>query len=229
MSFQNAMHRSRVSWQPFCAATPVHSRVHCKLQQDCGRKQRQSSRVVNISQSHSGEKDCLHQRRAESSQASSQVQHQPITPAKPATQKQKLHQSNLGLALTAALLPLQQDPAVAFTIRQEPDNALSFPTWVIHISSVLEWAIAMALVWKYAEVTGGFHHTTHTAVRCLQVIQRPLRCLFDTTMNVTMSTQLHLRLSKPCFSTSNVSMRRLLRDLSCICNRSSHIFLHQRC
>ena len=46
------------------------------------------------------------------------------------------------------------NPALAFTIHQEPENALSFPTWVIHISSVVEWAIAMALVWKYAEVTG---------------------------------------------------------------------------
>lgn len=157
MSLQNAMHRSHVSWQPFCAAIPVHSRVHCKQQQGCVRKQRRSSPVVNVSQKHSGESKLLHQRRAESSQASSPLQHQPITPAKPAkpaTQKQKLHQFDLGLALAAALLPLQQNPALAFTIRQEPDNALSFPTWVIHISSVLEWTIAMALVWKYAEVTG---------------------------------------------------------------------------
>ena len=43
---------------------------------------------------------------------------------------------------------------MALTIHQEPDNALSFPTWVIHISSVIEWGIAMALVWKYAEVSG---------------------------------------------------------------------------
>jgi len=36
----------------------------------------------------------------------------------------------------------------------EPQNALSLPTWIIHISSLLEWLGAMALVWKYAEVTG---------------------------------------------------------------------------
>ena len=32
-------------------------------------------------------------------------------------------------------------------------NALSFPTWIIHVSSVLEWAIAIWLIWVYAKVT----------------------------------------------------------------------------
>lgn len=61
------------------------------------------------------------------------------------------------LGLAAGLASLCSAPAVAFTIHQEPDNALSLPTWIIHISSVIEWAIAMALVWKYAEVTGTHH------------------------------------------------------------------------
>ncbi len=60
----------------------------------------------------------------------------------------------LASTVAAAALLLQGAPALAFTVHQEPDNALSFPTWVIHISSVIEWGIAMALVWKYAEVTG---------------------------------------------------------------------------
>jgi hypothetical protein len=33
-------------------------------------------------------------------------------------------------------------------------NALSIPTWIIHVSSVIEWIAAIALVWKYGEVTG---------------------------------------------------------------------------
>jgi hypothetical protein len=33
-------------------------------------------------------------------------------------------------------------------------NALSIPTWIIHVSSVIEWIVAIALVWKYGEVTG---------------------------------------------------------------------------
>ena len=30
-------------------------------------------------------------------------------------------------------------------------HVLSFSTWVVHVSSVLEWAIAIWLVWSYAE------------------------------------------------------------------------------
>lgn len=58
------------------------------------------------------------------------------------------------LAVLVSLGLLMPDAAQAFTIHQEPKNALSFPTWVIHISSVIEWVVAMALVWRYAEVTG---------------------------------------------------------------------------
>lgn len=36
----------------------------------------------------------------------------------------------------------------------EPTNALSIPTWAIHFSSVLEYLLAMNLVWKFAETTG---------------------------------------------------------------------------
>ncbi|OUC15008.1 MAG: hypothetical protein B0A82_09085 [Alkalinema sp. CACIAM 70d] len=33
-------------------------------------------------------------------------------------------------------------------------NALSIPTWIIHVSSVIEWIAAIWLVWRYAEVMG---------------------------------------------------------------------------
>ncbi|XVF10735.1 hypothetical protein REPUB_Repub07fG0208300 [Reevesia pubescens] len=36
----------------------------------------------------------------------------------------------------------------------EPANALSLPTWAIHVSSVAEWITAMALVWQYGEKSG---------------------------------------------------------------------------
>ncbi len=36
-------------------------------------------------------------------------------------------------------------------------NALSLPTWMIHVSSVLEWIAAIALVWRYAEVSERSH------------------------------------------------------------------------
>jgi len=35
-------------------------------------------------------------------------------------------------------------------------NVLSLPTWIIHISSVLEWAIAMWLIWSYTKVEPKF-------------------------------------------------------------------------
>lgn len=35
----------------------------------------------------------------------------------------------------------------------DPVNALSIPTWIIHYSSVLEFIVAMRLVWEYSKVT----------------------------------------------------------------------------
>lgn len=49
---------------------------------------------------------------------------------------------------------LMPEASTAAAIHAEPENALSLPTWVIHISSVVEWATAMALMWRYADVTG---------------------------------------------------------------------------
>ncbi len=33
-------------------------------------------------------------------------------------------------------------------------HALSIPTWIIHVSSVIEWIAAIWLIWNYGEVTG---------------------------------------------------------------------------
>jgi Protein of unknown function (DUF2499) len=30
-------------------------------------------------------------------------------------------------------------------------HALSIPTWIVHISSVLEWTLAIWLIWQYGE------------------------------------------------------------------------------
>ena len=37
--------------------------------------------------------------------------------------------------------------------RMEPENALSIPTWTIHIMSVTEYIVAMKLVWDFSTVT----------------------------------------------------------------------------
>jgi hypothetical protein len=34
-----------------------------------------------------------------------------------------------------------------------PMQALSIPTWIIHVSSVTEWIAAIWLIWKYGEIT----------------------------------------------------------------------------
>ncbi|GLC46704.1 hypothetical protein PLESTB_001354400 [Pleodorina starrii] len=44
--------------------------------------------------------------------------------------------------------------AHALELHAEPGNALSLPTWAIHVSSVLEWVTAMGLMWRYAEASG---------------------------------------------------------------------------
>ena len=69
----------------------------------------------------------------------------------------------IAAAAVAALLT-QADPAdaVGLIVREEPGNALSLPTWAIHVSSVIEWIAAMGLVWRYAEVTGAPTGTPQT-------------------------------------------------------------------
>ncbi|KAJ6426705.1 hypothetical protein OIU84_022321 [Salix udensis] len=58
-----------------------------------------------------------------------------------------------GLALTA-LEPASAAELPLLGQLSEPANALSLPTWAIHVSSVVEWIAAMALVWQYGEKSG---------------------------------------------------------------------------
>lgn len=53
----------------------------------------------------------------------------------------------------AASAPSIADVA-AFFRHTEPGNALSLPTWVIHVSSLIEWLVAMGLIWEYADASG---------------------------------------------------------------------------
>nr|XP_043607723.1 ycf49-like protein isoform X2 [Erigeron canadensis] len=54
-------------------------------------------------------------------------------------------------SVLAAELPLLVGSSMQLT---EPSNALSLPTWAIHVSSVVEWVAAMILVWQYGEKSG---------------------------------------------------------------------------
>ena len=58
-------------------------------------------------------------------------------------------------AETAAETAASAAPALgAFFAHAEPANALSLPTWIIHVSSLIEWLVAMGLIWEYADATG---------------------------------------------------------------------------
>ncbi|CAA6673614.1 unnamed protein product [Spirodela intermedia] len=62
-----------------------------------------------------------------------------------------------GLALAVAASACVLPPAAVaadFLSLQEPENALSLPTWAVHVSSVVEWVTAMVLVWEYGDKPG---------------------------------------------------------------------------
>lgn len=57
-------------------------------------------------------------------------------------------------AATPLLLIATALPATLGFLHPEPANALSVPTWVVHSSSLLEWLVAMKLIWEHAETSG---------------------------------------------------------------------------
>ncbi|PON92876.1 YCF49-like protein [Trema orientale] len=63
----------------------------------------------------------------------------------------------LGAGLTLTLMgpaSASELPFLGSFQLSEPSNALSLPTWAVHVSSVVEWITAMALVWQYGEISG---------------------------------------------------------------------------
>ncbi|XP_039051967.1 uncharacterized protein LOC120193551 isoform X1 [Hibiscus syriacus] len=64
--------------------------------------------------------------------------------------------SALALAFAGSASAYELPPLLLGTSLQlsEPANALSLPTWAIHVSSVVEWITAMALVWEYGDKSG---------------------------------------------------------------------------
>jgi len=51
-------------------------------------------------------------------------------------------------------LPAGVTASLPWVTHEEPFNALTIPTWMIHFSSVFEYLFAMSLVWQYSETTG---------------------------------------------------------------------------
>ncbi|KAL3688068.1 hypothetical protein R1sor_014377 [Riccia sorocarpa] len=56
--------------------------------------------------------------------------------------------------LTVAATTSEASQGLMSWANNEPANALSLPTWIIHVASVAEWATAMSLVWKYGDTPG---------------------------------------------------------------------------
>ncbi|CAN0203275.1 unnamed protein product [Ectocarpus sp. 6 AP-2014] len=54
----------------------------------------------------------------------------------------------------AAVAALAAAPMMLAAAHTEPGNALSFPTWMVHVSSLIEWLAAMTYVWRFADVSG---------------------------------------------------------------------------
>ncbi|CAM9439889.1 unnamed protein product, partial [Phaeothamnion confervicola] len=59
-----------------------------------------------------------------------------------------------GGAATIAAVVFATAPFLILGLHPEPANALSFPTWMVHVSSLIEWLVAMTYIWRYADVSG---------------------------------------------------------------------------
>ncbi|KAL9167355.1 hypothetical protein ABFS82_05G091700 [Erythranthe guttata] len=59
-----------------------------------------------------------------------------------------------GITIISLVGPTLAAESSSSLFLNEPSNALSLPTWAVHVSSVVEWATAMGLVWQYGEKSG---------------------------------------------------------------------------
>ncbi|KAJ6807555.1 uncharacterized protein M6B38_170730 [Iris pallida] len=83
--------------------------------------------------------------------------HSSSSSRKPSSSKTKKNHSSFSSAIllaAGAAAGVAFAPAAALAALEEPANALSLPTWAIHVSSVVEWIAAMVLVWQYGDKSG---------------------------------------------------------------------------
>ena len=71
-----------------------------------------------------------------------------VTAAVPALMNPEVHTPYLGGFMD---LPFSLEGLGAFP---EPDNALTVACWIIHVSSLVEFLVAMGFAWRWADVTG---------------------------------------------------------------------------
>lgn len=72
-----------------------------------------------------------------------------VTVMVPALDNPSVHTPYLG-----GFLDLPKDLATMAMGRTEPENALTIATWIIHVSSLVEFLVAMGFCWRWADVVG---------------------------------------------------------------------------
>eukprot|EP01041_Mallomonas_annulata_P004292 gene4292-8532_t len=60
---------------------------------------------------------------------------------------------DMGLPILLALIVLSSS-TTSFFPHSEPSNALSIPTWMVHVSSIQEWLLAMKYIWEHSYTSG---------------------------------------------------------------------------
>ena len=67
-------------------------------------------------------------------------------------EESKASTQDVGLILAGVLAVISLLGSTVFHLPAhiEPSNALSLPTWMVHSSSILEWLIAMQLIWDHS-------------------------------------------------------------------------------
>ena len=82
------------------------------------------------------------------------------------------------LLLLSSAIPL-------LSFHTEPSNALSLPTWVIHSSSLLEWTLALRLIWQHAERSGNKRWKGMSVAMLLSLFSGLCACTFHFFYNPT--------------------------------------------
>ncbi|MEL7144174.1 MAG: DUF2499 domain-containing protein [Cyanobacteria bacterium J06643_4] len=55
-------------------------------------------------------------------------------------------------------------------------HALSIPTWIVHVSSVVEWIAAIWFIWQYAEASGYLAWRTMSAAMLPALVSAMCAC-----------------------------------------------------
>ena len=122
-----------------------------------------------------------------------------ITAFVPAINNPTVHTPYLGGLMD---IPANVISNIGWGIQPEPDNALTVACWIIHVSSLIEFLVAMGFCWRWADVVGNdkwkgltwgllplhssgitacVYHTFYNQIAILVPLQALLTCVGNTT------------------------------------------------